>query len=78
MTVTLVTGAPRGLGLETARQLGELGQTVVIGARDPERGRTGQVPCAGSARSRQSREASARRRIAVSSASSVVVIASRT
>jgi NAD(P)-dependent dehydrogenase (short-subunit alcohol dehydrogenase family) len=36
--VTLITGATRGLGLETARRLTELGHTVHLGARDPERG----------------------------------------
>ncbi|MGI5347834.1 SDR family NAD(P)-dependent oxidoreductase [Streptomyces sp. CA-250714] len=36
--VTLITGATRGLGLETARQLHALGHTVHLGARDPERG----------------------------------------
>jgi NAD(P)-dependent dehydrogenase (short-subunit alcohol dehydrogenase family) len=40
MTVTFITGANKGLGYETARRLIELGQTVLIGARDPERGRT--------------------------------------
>ena len=39
MTTTLVTGANRGLGRETARQLVEAGHTVYIGSRDPERGR---------------------------------------
>jgi NAD(P)-dependent dehydrogenase (short-subunit alcohol dehydrogenase family) len=39
MTITFITGANKGLGYETARRLIELGQTVVIGARDPERGR---------------------------------------
>ena len=38
-TITFITGANKGLGYETARRLSELGQTVVIGARDPERGR---------------------------------------
>jgi NAD(P)-dependent dehydrogenase (short-subunit alcohol dehydrogenase family) len=38
MTVTLVTGANKGLGYETARQLIELGHTVYLGARDVERG----------------------------------------
>jgi len=38
MTVTLVTGANKGLGYETARQLIERGHTVYIGARSVERG----------------------------------------
>jgi NAD(P)-dependent dehydrogenase (short-subunit alcohol dehydrogenase family) len=38
MTVTLVTGANKGLGYETARRLIALGQTVYMGARDAERG----------------------------------------
>jgi NAD(P)-dependent dehydrogenase (short-subunit alcohol dehydrogenase family) len=38
MTITLVTGANKGLGYETARQLGRAGHTVYIGARDTERG----------------------------------------
>ena len=40
MTVTLVTGANKGLGYETARQLIALGHTVYIGARSTERGET--------------------------------------
>jgi NAD(P)-dependent dehydrogenase (short-subunit alcohol dehydrogenase family) len=38
MTVTLITGANKGLGYETARRLIELGHTVYIGARSVERG----------------------------------------
>ncbi|TWV56045.1 SDR family NAD(P)-dependent oxidoreductase, partial [Streptomyces misionensis] len=39
MTTTFITGANKSLGLETARRLVEAGHTVVVGARDPERGR---------------------------------------
>jgi NAD(P)-dependent dehydrogenase (short-subunit alcohol dehydrogenase family) len=40
MTITLITGGNRSLGYELARRLLEAGQTVWIGARDAERGRT--------------------------------------
>lgn len=36
--VALVTGASKGIGLETSRQLAREGFTVLIGARDAERG----------------------------------------
>src|SRR5580704_18127396 len=38
MTVTLITGANKGLGYETARQLIDGGHTVYLGARDAGRG----------------------------------------
>jgi NAD(P)-dependent dehydrogenase (short-subunit alcohol dehydrogenase family) len=38
MTVTLITGANKGLGYETARRLIADGQTVYMGARDADRG----------------------------------------
>ena len=37
--VALITGANKGIGLETARQLGRKGMHIVLGSRDPARGR---------------------------------------
>lgn len=37
--VAFITGANKGIGLETARGLGKLGFSVVIGSRDESRGR---------------------------------------
>jgi NADP-dependent 3-hydroxy acid dehydrogenase YdfG len=37
-TITLITGANKGLGRETARRLIEQGHTVLLGARDAEAG----------------------------------------
>ena len=36
--IALITGGNKGLGFEMARQLGQAGVTVVIGARDPKKG----------------------------------------
>ena len=36
--VALITGANKGLGFEMARQLGKAGVTVVLAARDPQKG----------------------------------------
>jgi NAD(P)-dependent dehydrogenase (short-subunit alcohol dehydrogenase family) len=38
MTITFITGANKGLGYEAARRLVDAGHTVLVGARDPERG----------------------------------------
>lgn len=39
MDITLITGANKGIGYEAARGLKKLGHTVLVGARDEERGR---------------------------------------
>jgi NAD(P)-dependent dehydrogenase (short-subunit alcohol dehydrogenase family) len=36
--IALITGANKGIGLETARQLGTMGTTVLVGARDAAKG----------------------------------------
>ena len=36
--VAFITGGNKGIGLETGRQLGQLGIAVVLGSRDPEKG----------------------------------------
>jgi NAD(P)-dependent dehydrogenase (short-subunit alcohol dehydrogenase family) len=38
MPIALITGANKGIGLETARQLGSHGVAVLLGARDEQRG----------------------------------------
>jgi Mg-chelatase subunit ChlD len=37
-TIAFITGGNRGIGLETARELGKKGITVVLGARDAKKG----------------------------------------
>lgn len=37
-TITLITGADKGIGFATAQGLGKIGQHVLIGARDAKRG----------------------------------------
>ena len=41
--IGLITGANKGIGFETARQLGARGMTVLIGARDEARGRAAET-----------------------------------
>ena len=36
--VALITGANKGIGLETARQLGKQGVTVIVAARNSAKG----------------------------------------
>ena len=36
--LTLITGADRGMGFETAKELGQKGQHILLGARNEERG----------------------------------------
>lgn len=48
--VALVTGANKGIGLETARQLAAQGITVFLGSRDLERGQAAAATLAGDVR----------------------------
>jgi len=45
--IVLITGANKGIGLATARELGRAGLTVLLGARDPGRGTTAARELAG-------------------------------
>jgi NAD(P)-dependent dehydrogenase (short-subunit alcohol dehydrogenase family) len=47
MTVTLITGANKGLGYETARRLIDRGHTVYLGARNAERGEAAALSLGG-------------------------------
>lgn len=42
--LALVTGANRGIGLEVVRQLAQKGMTVILGARDLEKGQAAATP----------------------------------
>ena len=42
--IALITGANRGLGFETARQLGRTGIGTIIGARDAAKGTLAAEP----------------------------------
>ena len=41
--IALITGANKGIGLQTARDLGKAGWTVVLGARSPELGHAAET-----------------------------------
>lgn len=41
--IALITGANKGIGYETARQLGQTGVKILLGARDEKRGRAAEV-----------------------------------
>jgi NAD(P)-dependent dehydrogenase (short-subunit alcohol dehydrogenase family) len=45
--IVLITGANKGVGLATAHHLARAGHTVLLGARDPERGTTAAETLAG-------------------------------
>ncbi len=45
--IALITGANKGIGFETARQLGRQGITVIIGSRDAQRGASARAQLKG-------------------------------
>jgi NAD(P)-dependent dehydrogenase (short-subunit alcohol dehydrogenase family) len=45
--IALITGANKGIGFATARALGSLGMTVLVGARDEDRGQSAAKELAG-------------------------------
>jgi len=50
MTITVITGANKGLGYQSARRLIEIGHHVIVGSRDVERGRAAASDLGGGAR----------------------------
>ena len=50
MSLALVTGANRGIGLEVARQLGRDGMRVLLGSRDRARGEAAAAGAEGGGR----------------------------